>query len=341
MFDPIPLADDATRGPSAGAGSVVTRRSPRRWGIGLLVALALMAMVALAVHANRSNPKFTPEQIDATLGEAQQLMQAYALEGEAIDWQPVRWHARHTAMRTQRLADLELALAWMVHPLRERDGHSHYLPLAMATQRQLSTPERSQPVLLRGSDVGAFPLLQVPGYSGMNEAVWQADGEKGATLLASLLSERPCGLLLDLRGNEGGNMNPMFQALAALLPAGELGYFEDRLQQRIPFPLPARTAPPAQVAVAVLLGPKTGSSGELLAIGLRSLPHGRSFGAPTYGVATAVRHMPLPHGGMLGITTERTLDYQGRQVHGRIAPDVPSDDPEAAASDWLRQQCPS
>jgi carboxyl-terminal processing protease len=341
MFDPIPLSDSATGGPNAGDGSALIRRKRRRWAIGMLVALALMALVALAVHANRSNPKFTPEQIDATLGEAQRLMQAYALEGEAIDWQPVVWHARHTAMRTQRLVDLELALAWMVHPLNQRDGHSYYLPLAMATQMQAGTPERSQSVLLRGSNVGGFPLLQVPAYSGLNEAVWQADGEKGATLLASLLRDRPCGLLIDLRDNTGGNMYPMFQALAALLPQQELGYFEDRQKQRSPFPLPPRTAPPAQVAVAVLLGPKTASSGEMLAIGLRSLPQGRSFGAPTAGMTTGVSPMPLPHAGMLGLTVTRTLDFQGRPVHGHVAPDVQTADPETAASDWLRAQCPT
>ncbi|MBN8504946.1 MAG: S41 family peptidase [Burkholderiales bacterium] len=302
--------------------------------VGSLVALGL-----LAVQALRANPRLSPEQIEATLVEAQRLMQERALFGTSVDWPGVLMRARQTAARTHRAADLDEALQGMVWAIREHDAHSFYLPAAQARRMQSGTAPGEQVLLQRGADLGQFQVLQMPGYMGMDEAVWKRDAAAGASRLTELLRARPCGLVLDLRQNSGGNMYPMFLALAALLPPRDVGYFEDRARQRMPFPLPPRQAAAADVAVAVLIGPSTASSGEFLAIGLRSLPRVRSFGAPTAGLATGVQPMPLPNGGLLGVTEVRALDFEGRAVGRRVLPDQVGSDPLVDARNWLNDQC--
>lgn len=312
----------------------------RWWLLGLGIGVALVGLATFTAQALRANPKLAPAQIEATMLQAQQLMQQHALHGAAVDWEPVLRHARQTAQRTQRLADLEEALQGMVWPLQQRDSHSQYIPVAAARRLQSAAPkDAAEAVLLRLADVASFPVLRMPEFGSSNAQRSQTAAAAGARLLAELLAAKPCGLVLDLRDNMGGNMYPMLEAVAALLPPKDIGYFQDRDGVQTPWPLPTRTAPPADVAVAVLIGPHTASSGEFVAIGLRSLPRTRSFGRPSFGVATGVQPVVLAHGGVLAITSAVALDHRGLPVHGPLAPDVDSDDPLRDATAWLHSQC--
>lgn len=96
-------------------------------------------------------------------------------------------------------------------------------------------------------------------------------------------------------------------------------------------------APP----VAVLLGPKTGSSGEAVALAFRGRPATRSFGQETAGFSTANKPTRLSDGSILlltgSISVDRNLQSDGR----KLKPDVAvsdSDDAEVAARSWLLGQ---
>jgi hypothetical protein len=320
---------------------------PARWSRWVLVALGVLAAAGLAVlaaQAIRANPRLPPEQIEATLVEAVKLIEENGLEAHGIDWASALRDARQTANQGQRVADLDRALSSdLLGLLRQRDGHSYYVPAKSAAGLS-AAPESDRPVdpfLELGKPVQAFPVLRMSGYAGLNEARNQQAGAAGAQTLAKVLQAKPCGLVLDLRRNDGGNMYPMFQAIAALLPPEPIGYFEDRNGLREPWPLPPRKGPSAAVAVAVLINAGTASSGEFVAIGLRSLPRVRSFGAPSAGLATGVMPFPLPNGGLAGITVVHALDFKQARVTGRLAPDEESTDPLSDAAKWLSAQCPA
>jgi C-terminal processing protease CtpA/Prc len=74
-------------------------------------------------------------------------------------------------------------------------------------------------------------------------------------------------------------------------------------------------------AVAVLIGPGTGSSAEVLALAFRGRPEARSFGAPTAGVSTGTRTFALADGAALVVAVAATSDRLGRIYTGPLDPD--------------------
>jgi C-terminal processing protease CtpA/Prc len=124
---------------------------------------------------------------------------------------------------------------------------------------------------------------------------------------------------------------------------GQAG-FGDYTQLRVRSPYRVH----AEVPAAVLLGPATASSAEVLAVALRGRPATRSFGAPTRGLTAGNRIFALADGASLVLTVAATSDSAGRVYAGPIFPDelvagadspslseAPGDETLAAAVAWL------
>lgn len=96
---------------------------------------------------------------------------------------------------------------------------------------------------------------------------------------------------------------------------------------------------------AVILGPSTGSAGEMVAIAMKNRSDVRSFGLPTAGVVTGNTPYKLKNGGLLALATSWTLDSRGRKYTEPLTPDETLVGISAAskarkrAADWVRLQC--
>jgi carboxyl-terminal processing protease len=71
----------------------------------------------------------------------------------------------------------------------------------------------------------------------------------------------------------------------------------------------------------VLTGPKTSSSGEILALAFKGMPQVRLMGEPTAGLTTANTTYDLFDGSTLVLTICQEADRTGRICEGRIIPD--------------------
>jgi C-terminal processing protease CtpA/Prc len=100
------------------------------------------------------------------------------------------------------------------------------------------------------------------------------------------------------------------------------GGFGEYVQLRVA--VPRRLAAPDS-PLAVLLGPGTASSAEVLATALVGRPNTRSFGAPTSGLSAGNRTFELEDGAALVLTVAATADRAGRVAVGPIVPDDPVD----------------
>jgi C-terminal processing protease CtpA/Prc len=101
----------------------------------------------------------------------------------------------------------------------------------------------------------------------------------------------------------------------------------------------ARDEPVISSPVAVLIGPGTGSSGEMTAIAVEHRPNSRFFGQATLGTYNSVvqQHI-LTDGTLFGIVQALGADRTGHVYDGPIVPDVlvrERDDPVKAAVAWL------
>jgi carboxyl-terminal processing protease len=294
------------------------------------------------------------------------LMREHSLNRAAIDWPTLRAAALEQARGAVTAADAHLAVRFAVRELGDR--HS-YLQSAAATRTLATTAVSnartgsplSPPQGRRLAERLAY--LRVPSFAGgtPQQQVDFAEALKNA--IEANDGPQICGWVVDLRQNSGGNLWPMLAGVGPLLGEGQFAAsvypdgrrtpiwyrdgqagFGDYTQLRLRAPYAAT----AGVPVAVLLGPATASSAEVLAVAFRSRAATRSFGAPTRGLSAGNRTFPLTDGAALVLTVAATSDTTGQVYTGPIVPDEPvarrggpsgpdafADAPLEAAVEWL------
>ncbi|PAP81660.1 hypothetical protein B1759_10195 [Rubrivirga sp. SAORIC476] len=244
------------------------------------------------------------------------------------------------------------------------DGHSAFVTAdQVAAGRSASRAEQGPPV--DGRSVGSVAVLRLGTaiYDDPERRSGLAEAIHGA--LAQLADDEPCGWVLDLRGNQGGDLWPMLAGTGPLVGEGEAGGIDVpgpsdmgwryaggkvslrlRLAGILPLSAPQLTVESPVVLdgtppVAVLTDSLTASSAEALVVAFRGRPRSASFGSPTYGVPTANQTVRLDDGALLIVTTGVFVDRTGRRYAGPIAPDVDAEGPAVleSAIRWVEAEC--
>jgi carboxyl-terminal processing protease len=154
-------------------------------------------------------------------------------------------------------------------------------------------------------------------------------GEDARGIARNLRGAR--ALIIDLRGNGGGESEAMIDAASAFLPAGTpLGTFTDRAGRNVSAPqtrgamlFAADAIKSFRGAVVVLTGTRTASAAEIFVAALQDAHRAQVLGERTCGCVLAIRERhQLPDGGALDISE---LDYRtarGARLEGTgVAPD--------------------
>jgi carboxyl-terminal processing protease len=270
----------------------------------------------------------------------QQVIQAAktrALNGAWVDWPRIEREAMALQQASRDGNGTDAAIAYVLKALD--DGHSFYIPPAVArAERSIPTPDGSTttgtpdqnartmerpPIAQASAKPDAHGYLRINGWRGAGAQIASATHQVRNALVAAL-AHGSCGLVLDVSGNTGGNMWPMMGGIAPLYDEGTIQRFDARVGQgqriRIvggvlhsndsAFPnVPDLVSLPATPRhIALLLGKRTASSGEILALGFHAQSNVRSFGRPTAGKTSANSTVTLSNGGMASITTAALRD---------------------------------
>ncbi|WJZ03498.1 S41 family peptidase [Corynebacterium freiburgense] len=159
-----------------------------------------------------------------------------------------------------------------------------------------------------------------------------------------------CGAIVDLRGNDGGDMGPMIAGISSLLPDGVILTFKGKFTSDVTVsgssvagggsPITARSDRKFNKPVAILTDNETASSAEATLLAFRGLENTKSFGKPTAGYASANVVLDMPDGAALRLTISKDVARTGEEfAEDPIVPDIETDEPEIAAAEWLQQQC--
>lgn len=216
----------------------------------------------------------------------------------------------------------------------------------------LGTVDSSTP-LPQVKSANGITTVTLPRQNAEDEAFKSQYAEQLASGIAKSQGATSCGWVVDLRGNTGGDMGPMLAGLNPLLGDGEVAGFKGRggkqsvtleggavkIDGRSVMEAPGHSK--VSGPVAVLQGPKTASSGEVVVLAFRGADQARSFGAKSAGYATANQSMTLYDGTQMLLTTAITTDRDGQGNGAAITPDVTtsSDAAEVKAHQWLQSQC--
>lgn len=219
--------------------------------------------------------------------------------------------------------------------------------MLMTKSESQSTSDSYDEVLPTVSLNGDIAVIKLPDFLGTAEA-----GRKYAKVAEDFIHEnrdKIKGVVLDLRGNTGGDMGPMATAVSSLLPDGELMYYHYRSYD-VPVTLKDGVISNAgtggkslypdeklKVPVAILTDGMTASSGEALTLCFRGLENVKTFGAPTAGYTSVNMRYSLYDGAQLYLTVAFDKARTGEIFkETSIEPDVATDSPLEAALEWLR-----
>jgi carboxyl-terminal processing protease len=299
-----------------------------------------------------------PEAL-AYLEEALDIMQEHSINQGQIDWERLRARARSRALGARSPEDTHNAIRLALRDLGDR--HSHFMTPEQVAELEdgtmnLTSPDPSGRLLDEG-----LGYIMIPGFVGLGDAV-NEHATQIQEIIREIDAERPCGWVVDLRQNIGGNMWPMLAGLGPILGEGQVGAFVspdgeqvgwtytdgqawegDSLQAAVTgvaYEL-GEPLPP----VAVLIGRRTSSSGEAIVVAFRGRPNTRSFGRVTTGLSTSNENFALSDGAWIFLTVSEFADRTGQRHGGVIAPDQVIWAEEAedaltlqAAVDWLLEQ---
>lgn len=218
--------------------------------------------------------------------------------------------------------------------------------MLMTKSESQSTSDSYDEVLPTVSLNGDIVVIKLPDFLGTAES-----GRKYAKVAEDFIHEnrdKINGVVLDLRGNTGGDMGPMATAVSSLLPDGELMYYHYRSYD-VPVTLKDGVISNAgtggkslypdeklKVPVAILTDGMTASSGEALTLCFRGLENVKTFGAPTAGYTSVNMLYSLYDGAQMYLTVAFDKARTGEVFEEtRIVPDVVTDSPLKAALEWL------
>ena len=155
------------------------------------------------------------------------------------------------------------------------------------------------------------------------------------------------GIIVDLRGNTGGNMGPMITSVSPLLPDGIILKFKSRdrttpisleyVTRSYGLPSESIRKVPASVPIAVLTDNHTGSSGEATLLCFRGLDNAKTFGGPSAGYASGNVTHTLADGYQFAITKSCDVARTGEVFcEDPIDPDFATETPLEDALSWIQ-----
>jgi hypothetical protein len=328
-----------------------------------LIVGALLAAGSCA-HA-RLEPSPGPE-IVKYLDEALQVIRAHALTSDDVDWSQVR---RDVLARASSAKTTAAAYPALRHALAALNDNHSFLQLSTeleaaeaASLGRTAKPPRAAGASRPPSPFGArtrpeaeaIPIAdqRLAGYLVMpqgrrNSAFAQAFQQS----VGAVAARQPCGWVVDLRGNGGGDMWPMLAGLGPLLGDGAVGgsvdaagrrdhwvyergeaIFVDAAGVRKPIAVVAEPVTVTAESIAVLIDRGTAGSGEAIALAFRGDTRARLFGETTYGASTATRGFKLSDGANLVIAVSTFIDRSGRPYPHGVQPDVKIAGPDTLPS---------
>lgn len=319
------------------------------------------------------------------LDEAISKTREMAFRSNEVDWYLLEPKVRSAAADAEDVIDLLNAFEVLVEGLG--DGHSFVnvsaadraeyrlrynrefdesrpQKVVTSTYRSRREPEGRRLFLNGGAPARLVTVPMILG--GGTQALVYANA-----LFAKVVEDAhdTCGFIVDLRGNQGGNIWPMVAGLSPLLGQGwrsfelgsdgittSAGYLENGAAIAGEGEYEGQTIVQvdgwkpyerlSQLPVAVLIDDAVASSGEGVAVGFKGRPGTQFFGQTTYGAASSNEGFLIDDRVNIVVTTGMMVDRDGRTYPTGISPDTlvvdgpgSSNDPDdamvEAAKIWL------
>lgn len=292
-----------------------------------------------------------PDSVKTYIDSALYIMESKSLFAKNVNWKNVRDSTYQLGKNANNIQESFIAIKYAFEQLNDSHGilasqnDYHRIPLPINFSEVLSPGIKSE--FLKGNRFvhqllpGKIAYLRVPTMPITEQEDIDDLGNTLRNLLCELLTENPSGLILDLRMNSGGNSAPMLSGLGPVFHKEVIGYGVDKDgnllheikltdgvvigengEKMVNIQNSCMTNP--EMPIAVLIGPSTASSGEILAYLLQSQPNIRAFGEPSLGFCNATQgFFFMEQKGYLLLTVQMIADAnQSINIDMKVIPDV-------------------
>jgi carboxyl-terminal processing protease len=259
------------------------------------------------------------------LDSAFRVVRNRSLWRDTVTWVEVEPEFRAIAAGATTSAEVYPAIRFLLARLGDR--HS-FLMLPTASRAFTSGGAANPKPQVREQAPG-IGYVSIPAYGGAERTAMVAYVQNLQDSLSAIVPKARCGWIVDLRGNGGGNMWPMLGGLRPLLGEAGLGSFVSpagssplwHARDAVDIKPTGELAALDSAPVAVLVGPRTVSSGEAVTISFIGRPRTRLFGLPTAGLSTSNTVIPMPDSSMVVLTVSVEADRNGKRYGEKIEPD--------------------
>ena len=195
-----------------------------------------------------------------------------------------------------------------VHLTVIREGANDYLEFDV-TRRKLDNETVTHEMLEDG--IGYIQILEFDDVT----------VDQFTDALATCKGSGMTGLILDLRGNPGGNMTSVCEIARMMLPEGLIVYTEDKNGQREEYTCDGTHQ--FEYPLVVLVDSNSASASEILAGAVKDYGIGTLVGTTTFGKGIVQRIMRLSDGSAVKLTVSNYYTPKGHNIHKiGIEPDI-------------------
>ena len=195
-----------------------------------------------------------------------------------------------------------------VHLTIIREGESDYLEIDVV-RRQVESPTVNQEML--DDRIG---YIQITEFDTVTL-------DQFTEALAVCRGKGMEGLILDLRGNPGGNLSTVCEIARQILPEGLIVYTEDKNGKRTEYSCDGEHEMTEELVV--LVDGNSASASEILAGAIKDYGIGTLVGTTTFGKGIVQRIISLTDGSAVKLTVSHYYTPNGNNIHEvGIEPDV-------------------
>lgn len=189
-----------------------------------------------------------------------------------------------------------------------REGESDYMTLTL-TRRKVESPTVEFSML---EDDMAY--IRVTEFDDVTV-------DQFAEALAMARGSSAGGIILDLRGNPGGNLAAVVDMCNMILPEGMIVYTEDKYGKREEYKSDGKHE--LELPLVVLVDMNSASAAEIMAGAIKDYGIGTLVGTTTFGKGIVQQIMSFRDGSAIKITISAYYTPSGNNIHGiGIEPDV-------------------
>lgn len=278
-----------------------------------------------------------------------ELMEKHSINSDKIDWDSYPTPYLNYAKKNNSIEVAHELIYAGLYNLE--DGHSSLITKEQYDKYFSEKSEIDIPKIDSMLIDDKYGYIKIPPFLSQDKK----DGELFARAIQkeifNLNNAEIKGWIVDLSENSGGNLWPMLAGLSPILKKGVLGYFYKGEDIYIPWSYDGNKLKEngktvtstfhneslfdSNLKIGVIIGEKTGSSGEALVISLMAQPNSKTFGKQTYGLTTGNSVFKLKDGSRILIASSKYADSKKHIVENKLSPDVVTDYPLEEIKSWI------